>query len=64
VVYLQAKKKQSPKGLDKYVVEQDGEQLRDICQRFGVQMKSIMKYNGFTSRPVLREGDMILLRKP
>ena len=65
VVYLQAKKRHSQKGLDKYIVEQDGEQLRDICQRFGVQMKSILKYNSFASGgAVLREGDTILLRKP
>jgi hypothetical protein len=31
VVYLQQKKKQAEKGLDKYIVEQDGESLRDIC---------------------------------
>ena len=63
VVYLQAKKNQAPKGLDKYIVESDGESLRDICQRFGVKMKSICKYNGFDASHSLREGDTILLRK-
>ena len=63
MVYLQAKKNQTRKGLDKYIVEQDGEQLRDICQRFGVKMKSISKLNGFPSSHRLREGDTILLRK-
>ena len=63
VVYLQAKKNQTRKGLDKYIVEQDGESLRDICQRFGVKMKSISKLNGFTASHTLREGDTILLRK-
>ena len=61
-VYLQAKKKQTRKGLDKYIVEQDGESLRNICQRFGVKLSSIQKINGFNASHQLREGDTILLR--
>lgn len=63
VVYLQAKKKQAEKGLDKYIVEEDGENLRDICQRFAVRMSAVNKLNGFASGHVLREGDTIILRK-
>ncbi len=63
VVFLQMKKTQAEKGLDKYIVENDGEDLRDICQRFGVRRKSIEKYNGFSTGHVLREGDTIKLRK-
>ena len=63
VVYLQSKKNQTRKGLDKYIVERDGESLRDICQRFGVKQKSIQKLNGFAPSHNLREGDTILLRK-
>ncbi|MDO5443608.1 MAG: glucosaminidase domain-containing protein [Bacteroidia bacterium] len=63
VVYLQIKKKQAEKGLDKYIVEEDGESLRDICQRFAVRQKSIEKLNGFSAGHVLREGDTIILRK-
>ena len=63
VVYLQMKKAQTRKGLDKYIVETDGENLRDICQRFAVREQSIMKINGFDSGHTLREGDTILLRK-
>ncbi|MBQ7072783.1 MAG: glucosaminidase domain-containing protein [Bacteroidales bacterium] len=63
IVYLKKKKKESKKGLDKYVVETDGENLWDICQRFAVQQKEIEKLNGFDKKHVLREGDMILLRK-
>ena len=62
-VYLQAKKKQTRKGLDKYIVEQDGESLRDICQHFGVKKSAIVKLNAFSSTHKLREGDTILLRK-
>lgn len=64
VVYLQMKKKQAEKGLDKYIVEKDGENLRDICQRFAVRMSSIQKLNAFSSGHTLREGDTIILRKP
>ncbi len=62
-VYLQAKKKQTRKGLDKYIVEEDGESLRDICQHFGVKKSAIVKLNAFSSTHRLREGDTILLRK-
>ena len=63
VVYIQAKKKQAEKGLDKYIVEEDGENLHDICQRFAVRMSSVNKLNGFTAGHLLREGDTIILRK-
>lgn len=62
VVYLQAKKSQSEKGLDKYIVGGDGESLRDICQRFAVKMSSVMKMNGFSAGYEPREGDTIVLR--
>jgi len=62
VVYIQAKKSQTEKGLDKYIVETDGENLRDICQRFAVKMSSIIALNDFENGHVLREGDTILLR--
>ena len=43
-------------------VDSDDEDLREICQRFGVRMSSIIKLNGFPEgyRPL--EGDTILLR--
>lgn len=62
VVYLQAKKKQSEKGLDKFIVEDDSQSLRDICQRFGVRMSSVQKMNGFDSGYQPGEGDTIVLR--
>ena len=63
VVYIQQKKAQAEKGLDKYIVEKDGENLRDICQRFAVKMSSIRKLNGFDEKHTLRSGDTIILRK-
>ena len=62
VVFLQAKKKSTAKGLDKYIVQDDGESLRDICQRFGVRMSSVLKRNSMPSDVKLLQGDEILLR--
>lgn len=63
VVYLQPKKKQAEKGLDKHIVGEDDGTLRDICQRYAVKMSSIMKLNGFGSDYEPQEGDTIKLRK-
>lgn len=62
IVYLQAKKNRSEKGLDKYIVGSDGESLWGICQRFGVKMSSVCKMNGFDENFQPREGDTIVLR--
>lgn len=62
MVFIQAKKKQAPKGLEKYIVSEDGEMLWDICQRFAVKQQAIEKLNDFTSGRELYEGDTILLR--
>ena len=62
VVYLQAKKKQAAKGLDKHVIE-EGESLRDISQKYAVKLSRIYKINGFDETYVPKEGDIIRLRK-
>lgn len=62
MVFIQAKKKQAPKGLEKYIVSEDGEKLWDICQRFAVKQQAIEKLNGFAGGRELYEGDTILLR--
>lgn len=62
MVYLRSKKKAAAKGVDKYVLE-EGEDLREVAQRYGVRLRSIMKLNGFEEGFVPREGDIILLRK-
>ena len=62
IVYLEAKKKAAPEGLEKYIVAQDGEDFHAICQRFAVKEKAIRKLNGFSGTPELREGDEIRLR--
>lgn len=62
VIYLQAKKKQTAKGLDKYIADQDGESLWQISQRYGVRLDELCKRNSLPKDYVLREGDTILLR--
>lgn len=62
VVYIQLKKKQAVKGLDKHVIE-GGESMRDIAQRYGVRLGRLYKMNGMTDIDVPTEGDIIRLRK-
>ena len=62
VVYLQKKKKYAAKGLDMHVVEK-GETLRGICQKYGVRMGSVRKLNGLTTTSVIKENDILKLRK-
>ena len=63
VVYLAAKKNKAAAGLDKYIVSEDGENFHDICQRFAVKEKAILKLNGLKRAPAdLREGDEFKLR--
>ena len=62
VVYLQTKKNNTEKGLDKYIVDGDTS-LREICQRFAVKEKAIRKLNGFSAFYTPHDGDEIVLRK-
>ena len=62
IVYLAAKKKHTPSGLDKYIVAEDGESFHAICQRFAVKEKAIRKLNGFGAQVELKEGEEIKLR--
>ena len=62
VVYLQAKKKRGLKGLEKHVVE-EGESMREISQRYGIRLARLYRMNDMTAADVLREGDIIKLRK-
>ncbi|MBO4340167.1 MAG: glucosaminidase domain-containing protein [Bacteroidales bacterium] len=62
VVYLEAKKNKAPKGLDMYIVSEDGESFHHICQRFAVKESAIRMLNRLDSNPQLFEGDVIKLR--
>ena len=64
VVYLELKKKQAQKGMDKLIIGPDEEMsLRDICQKYAVRMSSIRKLNNLPAGYVPEEGETILLRK-
>ena len=62
VVYLEPKKTKTVRGLDKYIVGEEGETFHGICQRFAVKEKAIRKLNGLPVSYVPREGDEIVLR--
>ncbi len=62
IVYLQKKKKVAVKGLEMHVIEK-GQTLRSIAQRYGIRMKSLCKINGLDNPDLIREGDIIRLRK-
>lgn len=64
IVFLQPKKNQAEKGLDKYIVGPDEHvTLREISQKFGVKESALRKMNKFSKTYVPLEGDTILLRK-
>lgn len=62
MVYLRPKRNRTPKGLDMYIVSEDGEDLRKICQRFGVKMAKVMKINNLTKDSVLAKDQELRLR--
>ena len=62
VVYLEPKKSKTVRGLDKYIVGEEGETFHAICQRFAVKEKAIRKLNGLPASYEPREGDEIVLR--
>lgn len=56
IVYIQAKKRRAAKGLEMYIVAEDGESLRGISQRFGVRMSSIIRRNHLSAdEPLIKE---------
>ena len=63
IVYLQSKKKQTVKGLDKHIVESEGETLHAIAQRYAITLKSLCKMNDLPETHTLRPGEELLLRK-
>lgn len=63
VVYLHAKKNKAAYGLDKYIAEESGVSLREIAQRFAVKLDALCKMNNVTENYILREGEVLKLRK-
>lgn len=63
IVYVEAKKKQAGKYLDKHVVE-EGETMHEISQQYAVRLKNLYKYNpGLASGREPEPGSIINLRK-
>lgn len=62
VVYLKAKKRKTARGLDMYIVAEDGEDIRSISQRFGVTVKSILKRNKLKPTDSLVKDQELRLR--
>ena len=62
VVYLEPKKNKTVRGLDKYIVGEDGETFHGICQRFAVREKAIRKLNHLPVGYQPQEGDELVLR--
>ncbi len=63
IVYLGPKKKKAAKGVDKYIVEGDDENLWEISQRFAVKLDRLCRMNGLTPDTRLFDGEVIILRK-
>ena len=61
-ILFQKKKKQAVKGLEMHVIEKN-ETLRDIAQRYGVTVSALCRLNGIEKSGIIREGDIIRLRK-
>jgi len=63
VVYLEAKKRESDRNLEKHVVE-EGETMRSLAQRYAVKMKMLYKYNNLRPGAEPEPGTILLLHKP
>lgn len=61
-VYLQPKKRKAARGVDKYIVDRDGENMRDIAQRFGIKLSALVKMNPAAGSDSLSEGETLRLR--
>ena len=60
IVYVEAKAHGNPMRVH---TVQEGETLRYISQRYGVQLRYILKYNMLEENSVIHPGDQILLRR-
>lgn len=60
IVYVESKARSHPTRIH---TVQEGETLRYISQRYGVQLKNILKYNMLDEKSLIHPGDQILLRR-
>jgi len=62
-VYVEAKKRESARNLEKHVVE-EGETMRELAQRYAVKMKKLYQYNAMRPGTEPEAGSILNLRKP
>ena len=62
IVYIEQKKNRTQKGLDMYIVAEDGEDLRSICQRFGVKSSAVRRRNKLGKNEMLVKDEELRLR--
>ena len=62
IVYLEPKKNESARNLDKHVVE-EGETMRELSQRYAVKMSKLYKYNAMRPGTEPEPGSILNLRK-
>lgn len=62
IVYLRPKKNRAAKGIEKYIIDHDGEDLWEISQRYGVKLEAVYKMNSIGPDYKAKEGDTIILR--
>lgn len=62
LVYVQKKKNEAAKGLEKHVLE-PGDDFRALSQRYGIRLSKLYQMNGIDAHYIPREGDIIRLRK-
>lgn len=64
IVFLEFKKSQAARGVDKFVVGDEGRTtLYSVSQRFGIRLKALKKMNPKLGNEILSEGDTVILRK-
>lgn len=63
VVYLQKKRKEAAAGIEKHIVDATGETMRDIAQRYAIQLDRLCRMNGRSEGYMPKEGEVMILRK-
>jgi LysM repeat protein len=62
IVYLQKKKKKSPRYLDIHIAE-PGDTYYDISQKYAIRLNKLYEYNNYKEGDILHPGDEVFLRK-
>ncbi|WP_372640054.1 glucosaminidase domain-containing protein [Ancylomarina sp.] len=62
ILYFHKKRNKAARGYNFHLVKA-GENLYDIAQKYCVKLKKVRKFNGFSKRDKVSEGDRVYLRK-